>query len=167
MIRSIAIIAAVSENSVIGRHGQLPWHIGADLKRFRALTWGNVLIMGRRTYTSIGRPLPGRRSIVLTTRSDFMPEGVEIAKSLDAAIAMTEREATLFLIGGAAVYDSGLPRANKMYLTRVHAEVEGDVFFPAYNPADWICAERQRYEAESEAGYAFSFETYERVGKVK
>ncbi len=163
MARAVHIIAAVSDNGIIGRDGTMPWHLGADLKRFRALTWGHTIIMGRRTYESIGRPLPGRRSIVLSRQPDYAPPGLHVAADLDAALALTDTEETAFLIGGAAVYRAGLAVADTMHLTRIHAAFDGDVRFPAFDPAHWTCVERERHAASEDEPLAYTFERYQRA----
>ncbi len=158
----LCLIAAMSDNRVIGRDGGLPWHLSADLKRFRALTNGHTILMGRKTYDSIGRPLPQRRSIVLTRRKDFDAAGVEVARSFNEALDMAAGDEKLFVIGGASLYELSLPRTKVLYLTRVHAVVEGDVWFPDFEERDWRLVEEQRYEADERNPLPFSFCVYER-----
>lgn len=128
----ISIIVAVADNGVIGRDDELPWRLSADLRRFKALTMGHHLVVGRKTWESIGHPLPGRRMLVLTRGEPELPDGVEPVGSLDEAVDRARRagDDELFVGGGAAVYEAALERADRLYLTRVHAEVEGDVRFP-------------------------------------
>jgi len=137
----LALIAAVGRNLVIGRDGQMPWHIGADLKRFKRLTLGCPVIMGRRTFESIGRPLPKRRNLVLSRRG-FTAPGVEVVDSLAAALALARADAprAVCVIGGSAVYADAWPLATDLHLTVVHRAFAGDAFFPAWPaPAQWVC----------------------------
>ena len=172
----VSLIMAVSENRVIGRCGELPWHLPADLRHFKRLTVGHTLVMGRRTFESIGRPLPKRRSVVLSRHSAFSAPGVSVARDLEQALtvaARLEREAVgeggeVFVIGGAAVFAAALPRAERIYLTLVHADVEGDVFLPSdlpcppWNGDDWSLESDERHPADERHEHAFSFRLYER-----
>ncbi len=158
----IALIVAMSENGVIGRGGDLPWHLSADLKRFKKITLGHTLIMGRKTFESIGRPLPRRRSLVLSRDPAYRAPGAEVAGSLEQALAMAASEPRVFVIGGAAVFAEALPITGRLYLTRVHAEVEGDVFFPELDLDSWHLASEERSEADAKHAYAFSFRVYEK-----
>ncbi len=142
--RPLALVVAVGENGVIGREGDLPWHLPSDLKRFRELTWGKPLVMGRRTFESIGKPLPGRISVVLSADPAFQPpEGVVKAAGLDAALVEAEKAAreldadTIMVIGGYQVFRDTLPLAQTLHFTRVHASPPGDVHFPAFNTDEW------------------------------
>lgn len=143
MTRRIALIVAMAENRVIGRAGGLPWHIPADLRHFKAITMGKPIVMGRRTFESIGRPLPGRPNIVVTRDRSRQWPGVEVAHDVEAALALAQRQAErlgvdeILVIGGAALYRAVLPRAERIYLTLVHESVEGDTLFPDYDPAAW------------------------------
>ncbi|OGW29628.1 MAG: dihydrofolate reductase [Nitrospirae bacterium GWC2_57_13] len=139
----ISLIAAVAENSVIGRNGALPWHIPSDLKRFNDMTRGHTVIMGRKTFESIGRPLPGRRNIVLTRRRGYQAEGCDIVHDLDSAFAACAGEAEVFIGGGGEVYAGTIHLADRIYLTCVKAAVEGDTLFPEI-PGDFIGAEQGR-----------------------
>src|SRR5579872_6539857 len=121
---AIALVVALSDNGVIGRDGALPWHLPDDLKHFRAITWGKPLLMGRRTFDSIGQALPGRRNLVLTRASTPAPAGIEFVADLQAALERTRGEAELCVIGGAQLYALALPRAMRLYVTRVHANLE-------------------------------------------
>ncbi len=158
----ISLIVAMAENRVIGRGGDLPWHLSADLKRFKKLTLGHVVIMGRKTFESIGRPLPRRRSLVLSRDPACRLPGAEIAASLEQALALAAGEDQVFVIGGAAVFAEALPLADRLYLTLVHAEVDGDVFFPEVDLESWRLVSEQRHKADSKHAYPFSFLTYER-----
>ena len=161
----ISLIAAVAENGVIGRRGQLPWHVADDLRRFKQLTMGHTIIMGRKTWESIGRPLPRRRIVVISLRADYRSEGVETVDTLDAAIAVAKAagDQEAFIIGGAEVYRLALPRAHRMYLTRIHAAVDGDVFFPEYVATEWRQVSSERCAANEENDFAFTFEVFDRA----
>jgi dihydrofolate reductase len=168
----ISIIAAVAENRVIGRDGTLPWHLPEDLKRFKRLTMGHTVVMGRKTWESLPTPtaaaptgpLPGRRIIVLTTRRDWHPPGAETARTLDEAISLaaTHGETELFIIGGARLFAESLPRADRLYLTQVHAEPPGDTFFPPFDPAPWTRIESTGHPADARHAHAFTFLAYDR-----
>ena len=162
----ISLLVAVAENRVIGRDGGLPWHLSADLKRFKKLTLGHAVIMGRKTFESIGRPLPRRRSIVLSRDPSYAPEGAEVAGSLDEALALAagedEDEDEVFVIGGGSVFAAALPKADRLYLTRVHAEVSGDVLFPDLDLGSWKLRSEERHAADERHDHAFSFLVYDR-----
>jgi dihydrofolate reductase len=152
----IVIIAAVGRNGVIGIENRLPWRIPEDLARFKRLTMGNAIIMGRSTFESIGRPLPGRTNIVLTRRDDWARDGVCVAASLEAALNMASEEGQdAFIVGGAEVYEDALEIADRLELTEVDAEPEGDTIFP---PVDWSLWS----ETERETHHGFTFATYDR-----
>ena len=158
----VALVAAVAANGVIGRDGDLPWRIPEDLRHFKAVTLGKPVIMGRRTWQSIGRPLPGRRNIVVTRDAGFVAAGVETAASLDAALAMVGDVAEAMVIGGGEIYAQALPRAGRLYLTEIHEDAEGDVHFPPVDRAAWRETARDDRPAGGDAP-AFSFVTLERV----
>lgn len=159
----LTIIAAMSENRVIGRNGALPWRLPADLRRFRARTTSHHVIMGRRTFESIGsRPLPERETIVIS-RSLASATGVRVVRDLDAAVAATAGDDEVFVAGGAEIYALALPRADRLDLTIVHAEVEGDTYFPPLVLEAWTLVEDVRHEADEKHAHAFSFRTYERA----
>ena len=157
----VSVIAAVARNRVIGIDNRLPWHLPADLQRFRALTWGKPIVMGRRTHESIGRPLPGRRNIVVTRRGPVL-EGCERADSLQGAIAMTAEAAETVVIGGARCYREALPLAGRLYLTRIDADFPGDVRFPEWDPAEWAERERERFAPGETAPFGYEFVVLER-----
>jgi len=166
----LTLVAAVAENGVIGRGEDLPWHISGDLKRFRAITWGKPILMGRRTFQSIGRPLPGRTSIVITRDGAFdAPEGVLVVPSLEAALDTGAREAAklgvdeMAVIGGAQIYALAFPHARRLRLTRVHAEPAGDVFFPAFDSVAWQEVSREGPLQGEKDEYPFSLVDYERA----
>ena len=139
---TVSLIAAVAANRAIGKGGALPWRLPSDLRRFKRLTMGHAIVMGRRTFDSIGRPLPGRTNIVLTRDPAWRRDGVETARSLDDALAKAG-EGEVFVIGGGEIYAAALPRASRLYLTLVPRAVEGDAFFPEYDPAGWKEVERE------------------------
>ena len=158
----VSIIVAMAENRVIGRKGSLPWHLSEDLKRFRKLTTGHAIIMGRKTYDSIGRPLPQRRSIVISRNPEFASEGVEVVSSLDEALDLTANDNEAFVIGGASIYEQAMSVATKLYVTRVHADVEGDIYFPEFNLADWEPIEESPRRTDENSGLIYSFHVYRR-----
>jgi dihydrofolate reductase len=160
----ISIIAALSENGVIGRGGQLPWHLSADLQRFKRLTLGHSIVMGRKTWESIGRPLPGRRMIVVTRQSGYRAEGVEAAKSLDDALELSSvaNDDEVFVIGGAEIYSLALPRADRLYLTLVHAKIDGDAVFPQIDWNAWQQTASEENVADHNNDYPFTFRVFER-----
>ena len=165
----LSIIVAVAENGVIGREGALPWHLSADLERFKRLTMGRAIVMGRKTWESIRRPLPGRTSVVISRRADFelgYPE-VLVATDLEKALAhQSVRSADeAFVIGGATVYQLALPVADRLYLTRVHAEVDGDTYFPEVDWHAWQLIEEETHEPDPRNEHPYSFQVYERASQ--
>ncbi len=159
---TLSCIVAVSENGVIGRKNDLPWKLSADLRRFKQLTTGNAIIMGRKTFDSIGRPLPGRTSIVMTRDPGYESPGVVVVHSFDQAVAACEDQQEGFVIGGEAVFREALPRTQRLYLTRVHADVEGDVYFPEADLAGWKLLQQERHSEDDKNDYPFTFCVYER-----
>jgi len=158
----IALIAAVAANGVIGAGNALPWHLPADLRRFKALTLGHPIVMGRRTFESIGRPLPGRDNIVVSRNPGFNAPGAVVAPTLEAAIAAAAaRDELVFVIGGAQIYAQCLARATRIYLTRLDLEVTGDTFFPDLDHRCWEECAREEHPAQ--AGHpAYAFVTLQR-----
>ena len=152
----------MSRNGVIGRGNQLPWHLPADLKHFKQLTIGHTIIMGRKTWQSIGRPLPERRSIVISRDPRFDAPGATVVTNLDEALAAAGDEAEVFVIGGAQVYRLALPRADRLYVTHIEADVPGDAFFPAIDPSQWTAVSREEHPVDERHAYPFHFVTYER-----
>jgi dihydrofolate reductase len=146
----LIIIAAVSENNVIGANGKLPWHISDDLKRFRSLTLGHPVIMGRKTFESIGRPLDKRLNVVITNQKNYKHDGVVVVHSMKDALAACRGNSKAFAIGGKSIFEEALPVARRLELTRVHKKVDGDAFFPEVDWGDWKETAR------------FSFVTFER-----
>lgn len=159
----ISIIVAVSRNNVIGREGRLPWKLSDDLRHFKATTLGKPIIMGRKTWESIGKPLPGRQNIVITRQRGFVAKGCDVAASVEAAIALASEAEELMVIGGTQIYEMFLPRAERLYVTRVHAVVEGDAFFPSIDENQWKLLTDELHWADDKNDHAFSFRIYERV----
>jgi dihydrofolate reductase len=161
----ISMIVAMDEKRGIGKAGGLPWRLSSDLKRFRDLTMGHHIVVGRKTFESIGRPLPGRQMIVVTRNQNFQPEGVFVVRSLDAAVSLArdrgERE--LFICGGAQIYSQALEAANRIYLTQVHADVNADTFFPELDYSDWAEIESSRIPASEKDQFPSTFKVLERV----
>jgi dihydrofolate reductase len=161
---AVELVVAVAENDVIGRANQLPWHLPADLRHFKALTMGQHIAMGRKTYESIGRALPGRTSWVLSRSSSFAPADCKIVRSLDEARSAVGGESFLMVIGGAEVYRLCLPSARRIHLTLVHTQIkDGDTFFKDWRRPEWIESSRERHEADLNNAYAYSFVTLERA----
>ena len=158
----ISLIVAVSENNVIGSGGELPWRLSDDLKRFKAVTMGKPIVMGRKTYESIGRPLPGRQNIVITGQAGFDAPGCDVVDSKEAALAAARDAGEAMVIGGSQVYALFLPDAGRLYLTRVHAEIEGDTHFPDVASDDWRLVADEAHQADERNEYDYSFRTYER-----
>lgn len=164
----ITVIAAMAENRVIGRAGMLPWRLPDDLRRFKRRTEGHAVVMGRRTFESLGGPLPDRRAIVVTRRRDFDAGGATVTHSLDEALdtARAWNEQEVFILGGAEIYALALPLADRLELTVVHAEIEGDTFFPEFDETAWALTEDDRREADQRHPHAFSFRCYQRAVAV-
>ena len=153
----LTCVVAVAENGVIGSDNQLPWHLPADLQRFKVLTLGKPMIMGRRTYDSIGRPLPGRTSIVVTRQPQLAIAGCIVVQSLEAALAAAGDSEEASLIGGAELFRLALPQVDVIHLTRVHAQVPGNVLFPELDPQEWTQTLLERHPSDARHAYAFSF----------
>ncbi len=154
----LSIIVAFAHDGVIGVNNTLPWHLPEDLKRFRALTMGHHIIMGRKTYDSLGRLLPGRTTVIVTRNENYKVEGALVAHSLEAAIALCEDDEEVFLIGGAELYQAGLKLAHKLYITEIELDVAGDAFFSKLVSTEWQETEREAHT--SEKGLKFSYVTY-------
>lgn len=167
----VAIVVAVAENGVIGREGGLPWRLSSDLRRFKALTMGKPIVMGRKTWDSLGRVLPGRPHFVISRRTDFAAEGVETAGSLEEALSKAERSARdlgasqLCVIGGGEVYLQALPRADRLYVTHVEAAIEGDTRFPEIDRALWRPVREERVAADERNSHPTRFVEYHRIGR--
>jgi dihydrofolate reductase len=158
----ISLIVAAAANDVIGAGGKLPWRLSDDLRRFKALTMGKPLIMGRKTFESIGRPLPGRRNIVVTRQPDYVAAGCEVVGSPEDALAAAADADEVMVIGGAEVYTAFLPLAGRIYRTRVHARIDGDARFPALDERDWREVSRVERAADPSNEFDVTFATLER-----
>ena len=163
---SISIVAAVARNRVIGVNNRLPWHLPADLRRFRALTLGKPVVMGRRTHESIGKPLPGRRNIVITRRGQVMA-GCERAASFEEALTLAAGADETMVIGGMRCYRDALPVAARMYLTEIGAEFDGDAWFPERVPSEWIEVRRDRGPPDERAPFDYEFVVLERQSTAR
>jgi len=158
----ISIIAAMSSNRAIGLSDGLPWHLPADLKRFKQLTMGRPMIMGRKTFDTIGRPLPGRLTIVVTRRTDFAHPGVLVAHSIEDALDQAGDVEEIFIAGGGEIYRLTLDVADRIYLTVIHQEFEGDVFFPPFDESKWEVVEEQEFHPDEQNPLRFTFLTLDR-----
>jgi dihydrofolate reductase len=159
----ISIIAALADNKVIGKDNKLPWHMSADLKHFKAITFGKPVIMGRKTYESLGKALPGRRNIVVTHNKTWQSTGCEIYHSLEAALQAVEDYAEVMILGGAEIYKQALPLADRMYLTFIHHDFVGDTYFPKWNADEWQEIEHVDYPADEKNPYPYSFVILQRI----
>lgn len=155
---SLSLIVAIAQNNVIGINNTLPWHLPEDLKRFRALTMGHHIIMGRKTYESLGRLLPGRTTIIVTRNPNYVVEGAVVVHSLNEAVKACGDDDEAFLIGGAELYQQGLQYTHKLYMTEVDLDVAGDAFFPRWDNRAWL--EESREHHISESGLRYSYVTY-------
>lgn len=165
----ISLIAAVAKNRAIGWRGKIPWHLPADLKHFRETTMGHPVVMGRKTYESLGKTLPGRTNIVLTrthlkntASPEFNPPDAATVPSFKEALDLTDGAGEVFVIGGQSVYEEALPFAEKIYLTLVDAEVDGDTFFPEFNESEWQLLNSEHHEKDEKNHYDYTFLVYER-----
>ena len=159
----VELVVAVSENDVIGRANQLPWRLSGDLRHFRSLTLGHHILMGRKTYESIGKALPGRTNWVLSRSGDFSPPDAKAVKALSEARSAAGDESPLMVIGGAEIYRLSLAEARRIHLTLVHAQIhDGDTFFSEWRQPEWREVNRERHEADEKNAYAYSFITLER-----
>jgi dihydrofolate reductase len=162
MPAALSLVVAVAENDVIGRDNALPWHLPADLKHFKVITMGKPIVMGRKTYDSIGRPLPGRLNIVISRNRALRIPGVEVVGSFDEALARAGDAPEVAVIGGAELFRSALPLARRIYFTRVHGSVEGETKFPQLDPKQWREVERIHHSADERHAYAMTFSTLDR-----
>lgn len=163
----LSIIVAASDNDVIGRQGSLPWHLPAEMAYFRKVTLGHPVIMGRKTYESIGKPLADRLNVIITSDKNYKAEGCIVVNSFEETLTLGQVRKTneVFVIGGQSVNDQALPLANKLYLTRIHTHVEGDKFFH-FNPADWQLIWSEKHAADKDNKYPFEFQVYRRKSKT-
>src|SRR3989344_1232938 len=156
-MRKISIIVAIDENGLIGRRNGLPWKLPADLKHFKTLTSGHTVIMGRKTYDSIGKPLPNRTNIVVSKSDDLQIDGCITVKSPEEALKASLENQEIFVIGGAEIYRQFLPLAQTIYMTEIHNKFDGDIFFPTIDYDEWKEKERQDFEADDKNPYKYSF----------
>lgn len=152
----------MSENHVIGREGALPWHLPADLRHFKEMTMGHPIIMGRKNHEDIGRPLPGRTNIVLTRQENYLADGCIVIHSPDELESVVPDGSEVSIIGGADIYALFFPRVTRIYMTLVHAEIEGDIYFPAFDAGNWKEVSRQFHKADKDNSYDYTFVTLER-----
>lgn len=159
---NLSILAAKSENNIIGNDNRLVWHLPADLKHFRELTTGGTVIMGRKTYESIGKPLPNRENIVITRQKDYPAPGCRVVGSLQEAIQLSDQEENVFIVGGGEIYRQAMDIAGTLYITEVHAEFQGDTVFPEIDGNTWEETFREDHSADEKNPFGFSFVTYQR-----
>lgn len=158
----ISLIVAMTENRVIGRDGDMPWHVSRDLRRFKRLTMGHHIVMGRKTYESIGKPLPGRTTVVLSRSASIDAEDVHVVGSLQEALEVADADQEVFVTGGETVFDTALGLADRLYLTRLHVTLEGDTFFPEVDWSQWELVEETFHAADEKNDYDLTFQTYHR-----
>jgi len=166
----VSIIVAASENNVIGQHNQLPWHLPADMKYFKETTTGKPIIMGRKTFESLGKPLPNRPNIVITRQPDYPREGIIVTTSLQEAlmIAGTFDGEEMFITGGEEIFSQAIPLlVQRMYITRIHATVTGDAHFPEFDPKEWNLVSSRLHPADEKHAYAFTFEVWDKKTKAE
>lgn len=163
----ISLIAAMDRHRVIGINNSLPWSLPADMKHFKRLTWGKPVLMGRKTFESIGRPLPGRINIVLSTGKSYKGSGIDVVRSIDEALELASGHTEVMVIGGASVYEQCLPYADKLYLTLVNGAFKGDTRFPERSSGDWEVNEQVDHEADAKNAFGYSFVTLCRTGLQK
>lgn len=162
----IALIVAMASNRAIGLGGQMPWHLSADLKKFKQITMGSPILMGRKTYESIGRPLPGRTNIVISRNPSYKQPGCLVFNDLDKALASCADAEQAFIIGGADLYQSTLPIADTIYLTQIHSEFPGDTFFPGIDATQWQEVEREDIDDDPDVSFSYSFLKLEKVRRT-
>lgn len=163
--KEITLIAAASENNALGKDNKLIWHLSEDLKRFKRLTQGHAIIMGRKTFESMPRALPNRKNIVLTNNKDYQVKDAWVAHSIDEALHLTDGDPQPFIIGGGEVYKLFLPIADKIELTRVHSSFEADAFFPELDSTQWDLVEEEKHHSSSDQPYDYSYLTYKKKTK--
>jgi dihydrofolate reductase len=160
---NLAIIVATDEQGLIGRDNDLPWRLSADLQYFRRITMGKPIIMGRNTHESIGRPLPGRQNIVISSQADYQAQGCDVVHSLDEALALCQDQQEVMVMGGASLYRQTLPLVDTLYLTLVHAQLEGDTWFPDWQTDEWQLVSREDHPADDKNEFDYSFIQYQRL----
>jgi dihydrofolate reductase len=163
---TISLVVAAANNNGIGKDGKLPWHLPNDLKHFKNVTWGMPIIMGRKTFESLGKPLPGRKNIVITRQSGWRADGTVAVRSIEDALfvaGQTDAKEAM-VIGGGEVFKTVFDKARRVYMTRIDAEPESDTFFPAIHPDTWWLVSQKKHEADEKNPYNYSFEIWERLG---
>lgn len=160
----VSLIVAMAKNRVIGINNMMPWHLPADLKHFKALTMGHHIVMGRKTYESIGKPLPGRTSVVVTRNRDYSAPGVIVESSLEAAISACGNDEEIFVIGGAELYAQALPLVSTLYITEIQQNAEGDAYFPEFDNTEWLEVAREMHSQQEPQPLEYHFVTYLRNG---
>ena len=164
----LSLIVATANNRVIGKDNDMPWHLPADLAYFKKTTLGKPIIMGRKTYESIGRPLPGRRNIVISRNTGYSAEGIEVVASVDEALALVRGVEEVMVIGGGAIYAHCLPAATRLYVTHIHADIDGDTQFPEFDIVnDWKKLTNEHFKANDKNVYDLDFSVYQRVEDFK
>jgi dihydrofolate reductase len=158
----ISAIVAMSENRVIGKNNKLPWHVPADLKHFKTTTLGKPIVMGRKTFASIGRPLPDRTNVILTHDTTFTAPGCEVFLNIDSALGSLKEHEEIIIIGGSTVYAQMLPHLTRLYLTLIHDHIKGDTVFPELNMEEWAEVDRKNHKADVKHAHDYSFLTLER-----
>lgn len=157
----VSIVVAISENYAIGKDNKLLWHLPNDLKHFKEITSGHTVIMGRKTYDSVGKPLPNRRNIIIT-RQEITINGCEVVNSIEAALSLCKDEAEVFIVGGAGIYKQSMKLTDRIYLTIVHQKFEADTYFPEISKADWIEISHEDHQPDQKNNLSYSFITFER-----
>jgi dihydrofolate reductase len=159
----LSMIVAMARNRVIGAEGKIPWHLPNELQLFKSVTMGHHIIMGRKTYESIGRLLPGRTTVIVTRQKDYTVAGAKIAHTLEQAVALCAGDSEIFVIGGGELYRAAMPMADRLYLTVVDAEPAGDTQMPAFDPADWTLQSTKQYSKDERHAHDYRFEVHDRV----
>jgi dihydrofolate reductase len=161
----LSLLVAADERNLIGKDNRLPWYLPNDLKYFKNLTWGMPILMGRKTFESIGKPLPGRQSIVITRNQDWQQDGVEVVHSVEEAIGKAKEKdiKEVFVIGGAEIFTTSLQQADRIYLTRIHHTFEGDVYFPELSAEEWMLVKSHRSPKDEKNPYDHTFQVWERI----
>lgn len=161
----ISLLVAAAENNVIGKDNQLPWNLPEDLKYFKNTSWGMTIVMGRKTFESYGKPLPGRKSVVITHSKEWSYPGVDVAHSIDEGLEQAKQNGAkeIFVIGGAEIFKSVLPQAVRIYITRIHHNFDGDAFFPEFSKDEWNVVRSRFFHADEKNKYSMTFEVWERT----
>ena len=157
---NLNLIVAIDENNGIGKNNQLPWYLPADLKHFKVLTMGHPIIMGRKTFDSIEKPLPNRQNIIISRQTDLKIEGADVVHSLQGAIELCNNQEEVFIVGGSQIFEQAMPLAHKLYLTIIHHTFDADTYFPKINKAKWIEVEKSTHEPDERNAYSYTFITY-------